>query len=68
MNNAATILATIRNLIELALPYLPDDELKSHLTETARRVDDRIADMAEAVKFGVVPVPIEPQDPPLTPT
>lgn len=46
------ILTTLKNVIEWALPALPDDEIKSRLSDTARKLADRIADLAEIAKFG----------------
>ena len=49
---ALAALRALLSTLELALTLIPDDELKAHLTETARKIADKIADLAEAVKFG----------------
>lgn len=45
-------LKLLKTVIEWALPLIPDADLKAHLSDTARRIDDKIADLVEAAKFG----------------
>jgi len=46
------VLRVARMVIGWTIQLLPDDELRSHLSGTARMLDDRIADVAEDLKFG----------------
>ena len=45
-------LKAIAAVIEFALPFIPDEELSAHLSETARKIADKIADLAQTAKFG----------------
>lgn len=47
-----TALALFVSVAEAALPFIPTEDLKSALTESARKRADAIADAAEAAKFG----------------
>jgi len=46
------VLRLLKSVLEFGVRFIPDGELKTHLSESARRVDDAIADFAENVKFG----------------
>lgn len=48
----ADILRVTANVIEWALPLIPDEEIRNHLTETHKKLIDKMVDLAEAAKFG----------------
>lgn len=46
------VLRLVARVLEWALPFVPSGELAAHLSVTARKIDDAIADLAQAAKFG----------------
>jgi hypothetical protein len=50
--SAIEVLKLLRDVLGWAIRHLPDTELRGHLSETARQIDDAIADAAEDIKFG----------------
>lgn len=49
---AETAPTIARRLVAIALSLVPVDDLKTFLSEEARKLDDTLADVAEEAKFG----------------